>query len=59
MNDWTIFDKRNLPTVECWYAYGFGFEIEWSPVFRGAYFKALCIEFHLGFWKHARGDRDR
>lgn len=49
---WTLYDNRNGPKVECWYAYGVGLEIEWSPIFRGIYFKILCIGTHIGYWKN-------
>jgi len=42
---------KNKIEVECWYAYGFGFEVEWSPLFRGVYFKFLCFGVHVGWWK--------
>lgn len=48
---WRFFHHRNIPFVECWYAWGVAFEVEWSSVFRGIYFKIGCIGFHVGAWK--------
>ncbi len=42
---------RIISEIRCWYAYGFAFEIEYSHVFHGIYFKLAHSEFHIGWWK--------
>ncbi len=48
MNKWKF---HIFALGECWYAYGGAFEIEWSPIFHGVYFKIGCIGCHIGYWK--------
>ncbi len=39
--------------IKCWYAYGFAFEIEYSPKFHGIYFKLAHTEVHVGTWSNS------